>query len=106
MIQPLTQGHTRFGGGFRFPDAGAQLFQLLNTFGFCLCQDIFRFWQALIIVASNGPALPAPILSQVDAAAAPFSAFCHGFNSSPSSSVRKSPTTSEARFCISPVTWV
>ena len=26
MIQPLTQGHTWFGGGFLFPDAGSQIF--------------------------------------------------------------------------------
>ena len=106
-IQPLAQGHTRFvGGGFRFADTGAQFFQLSNTFRLCSRQDIFRFWQTLVIITGNGPALPAAILSQMDAAAASFSARCHGFNSSPSSSVRKSPTTSEARFCISPVTWV
>ena len=83
-----------------------EIVELLNTFGFCLCQNIFCFWKTLVIITGNGPALPAAILSQMDAAAAPFSALCHGFNSSPSSSVRKPPTTSEARFCISPVTWV
>ena len=42
MIQPLTQGHTRFGGSrFRFADAGPQFFQLPDAFGFFLASTFF-----------------------------------------------------------------
>ena len=108
VVYPFPEGHTRrdfFGFG-----APAQLIlkplQLLQTFCLGFCQDIFGFGIAVFIVADNDAALPSSILSQVDAAFSGFSFSCHGFSSSPKMSVMKEPTTSAARFCISPVTWV
>ena len=61
---------------------------------------------AQVQVSYYDPALPASILSQVEAAVAPFPSFCHTVRSSPNHSVITFPTISAAFRCISPVTWV
>ena len=59
-----------------------------------------------LLFAPEKEMLQNPVLSQTDCALATFALSSHGLNSSPKISVRKSPITSEARFCISPVVWV
>ena len=83
-VQPVSQkdsglGLVRRRRSQRFPE----LRQLRGTLRLGFGQDIFGDRQALVIVAYHIAALPAAILSQVDAAVAAGSTFCHGDISSP-----------------------
>ena len=83
-----------------------QRFQFRHALPLGLGKDILRLGQPLVIIADDHSPLPAAVLSQSDSTLAAFALSSHGLNSSPKISVRKSPTTSDARFCISPVVWV
>ena len=104
---PLTKGHIRSdldSGCWRY--YVFQSAQLLHALPLSPGKDILRLGQALVIITDDHPPLPAAILSQSDGTLATFALSSHGLSSSPKISIRKSPTTSDARFCISPVVWV
>ena len=107
VLHPVPEGHICLDPRRRRRREGVlQRFQLLNTLRFCFSQHIFRFRQALVIVADDHTALPSAVLSQADSSFSIFPFSSHDLNSSPKTSVRNSPTISAARLCISPVVWV
>lgn len=106
-VHPFPEGHVGtnlFGLGvaYRLHQLGELFLTLMVAFG----QHVFRFGQALVIVSHHGAAFPTAVLALPYGAGSAFSFPCHGFNSSPSKSFRKPPTTSLAAFCMSGVTWV
>ena len=104
-VHPFAEGHI----GTDLLGLGAahcfhQLCQLFLTLMLGLGQHIFRFGQALVIIAHHSSTFPAAILALPYGAGSAFSFPCHGFNSSPNRFFRKPPTTSLAALCISGVT--
>ena len=69
VIQPCPEGHAGFGLlWLGTVDAVPQCLELFLALPAGSRQDIFGFGQALFIAADDHPALPAAVLSQVDAA--------------------------------------
>ena len=106
-VHPFSEGHVGtdllgLGVAYRLHQPGELFLTLVLAFG----QHVFRFGQALVIVSHHGTAFPAAVLALPYGAGSAFPFPCHGFNSSPSRSFRKPPTTSLAAFCMSGVTWV
>ena len=106
-VHPFSEGHVGtdllgLGIAHRLHQLGELFLTLVLAFG----QHVFCFGQALVVIAHHGTAFPAAVLALPYGAGSAFSFPCHGFNSSPSRSFRKPPTTSLAAFCMSGVTWV
>ena len=106
-VHPFSEGHVGtdllgLGVAYRLHQLGELFLALMLAFG----QHVFRFGQALFVIAHHSPAFPAAVLALPYGAGSAFTFPCHGFNSSPRRSFRKPPTTSLAAFCMSDVTWV
>ena len=106
-VHPFPEGHIGadllgIGAAYRLHQLGELFLTLVLAFG----QHVFRLGQAFVIIAHHSPAFPAAVFALPYGAGSAFPFPCHGFNSSPSRSFRKPPTTSLAAFCMSGVTWV
>ena len=106
QVDPLAEGHIRFCSAGDDAALHLEFFQLLLADRLGHGGDAFRDGRALLVVADNDTAFPAPVFSQSERSFSGLSFSCHGFSSFPNSSSMKLPTMTEAFFCMSVVTCV
>ena len=105
-LHPFSEGHIRRGFSRDNADLLLECVELFLTCRFGFGGYIFCFRLSVVVVTYDDSAFPSSVFAQTKGSLSCFSPFCHGCKSLPNNSSMKSPTTAEAFFCISVVTWV